>query len=124
MAQLAHVMETLLDHLRDGSVSVSTPVVDALLGSLDMLRIMKDDLANGTETPLDISAAVSSLEAAVGDIGQPPKGHREPALRTTISLDTEERSRLEAALDGEFTAYQISVSISRESSWAAVQLRM
>ncbi len=44
MTELAHVMESLLDKVSKGTLAVSTPIVDALLHSVDLLREMKDSL--------------------------------------------------------------------------------
>jgi len=38
MSGVAHVMETLLDKIRDGTQGVTTPVIDVLLHGLDTLK--------------------------------------------------------------------------------------
>ena len=63
MADLAHSMENLLDQLRQGTTGVSTIIVDALLGGLDLLRAMMDDLSASTDSQIDISKAVSVLDS-------------------------------------------------------------
>ena len=44
MSRVAHAMKTLLDKLRNGEVSVTPELVDALLHSLDALRVLTDEL--------------------------------------------------------------------------------
>lgn len=56
VAEFTHVMETLLDEMRDGRRQVTQPAIDVLLGSVDCLRTM---LAS-------IQAEESVDEAAVG----------------------------------------------------------
>ena len=42
MTEVAHAMESLLDKLRNHEVDVTSTVVDALLHSLDALRVLTD----------------------------------------------------------------------------------
>ena len=113
MTKLGHAMETLLDHLRDGSVEVSTEVIDALLGSLDLLKVMKDDLANGTDSNIDPGPVVAALESAVGDAAAPGQGHTAPKSAVNFNLDGEQAARMDAALNGGQHADEVRVNISR-----------
>src|SRR3990167_9209434 len=45
MAHLTHAMEDLLDRVRKKTLAVSPAIVDALLMSLDGLKILKDNLS-------------------------------------------------------------------------------
>jgi len=40
VADFTHIMETLLDEMRDGRRKVTQPAIDVLLGSVDCLRTM------------------------------------------------------------------------------------
>ncbi|MCH7712666.1 MAG: chemotaxis protein CheA [Chloroflexi bacterium] len=121
MTHLGHAMENLLDHLRDGSVEVSTGVIDALLGSLDVLKVMKEDLANGSDSNIDTIAVVAALERAAGDATSHAQGHTAPKAEVNFSLDDEQSSRMEAALNGGQHAQEVKIVISRDSSWASVR---
>ncbi len=66
MASVAHVMESLLDLLRNREAAVTTPVIDALLHSLDALRLLKEELVTGRESDVDIDAVVGELDQASG----------------------------------------------------------
>ncbi|MCL0102639.1 Hpt domain-containing protein [Dehalococcoidia bacterium] len=46
MADLTHAMENILDKLRKGTLSVTTQTTDALLHSLDILRILRAALTS------------------------------------------------------------------------------
>ena len=85
MTHLGHAMENLLDHLRDGSVEVSTGVIDALLGSLDVLKVMKEDLASGSDSNIDAAPAVAALEQAAGDATGHAQGHTAPKAEVNFS---------------------------------------
>ncbi|MEE8363886.1 MAG: Hpt domain-containing protein, partial [Dehalococcoidia bacterium] len=45
MTDVGHAAETLLEKLRNGALSVSTALINALLHSLDALRAFKEQLA-------------------------------------------------------------------------------
>ncbi len=49
VSDFTHVMETLLDEMRDGRRKVTQPAVDVLLGSVDCLREMLLSIQNGSE---------------------------------------------------------------------------
>ena len=121
MTHLGHAMENLLDHLRDGSVEVSTGVIDALLGSLDVLKVMKEDLASGSDSNIDAAPVVAALEQAAGDATGHAQGHTAPKAEVNFSLDDEQSSRMEAALNGGQHAQEVRIVISRDSSWASVR---
>ncbi len=46
VADYTHIMETLLDEMRDGRRKVTQPAVDVLLGSVDCLREMLTAIQN------------------------------------------------------------------------------
>ena len=64
MSELAHGMESLLDALRSGKISVSAEMVDSLLYSLDILKVLRDALVSPEKRPTDIRPAVARLESA------------------------------------------------------------
>lgn len=63
IASFTHVMETLLDEMRDGRREVTTKAVDLLLGSVDVLRGMVDAAKDGTENDTEtIATRLAMLE--------------------------------------------------------------
>ena len=70
---LSHVMETLLDRLRKGRMSASA-IVGELLGGIDDLRMMVNDLFHSEER--DITGRVERLERLLED---GPPAPAEPA---------------------------------------------
>ncbi len=66
ISSFTHVMETLLDEMRDGRRQVTQPVVDLLLESVDVLRSMVTAAQQGEETGISKAAEVQKkLEAAL-----------------------------------------------------------
>ncbi len=62
--RLAHVMENLLDRIRQGQVGVDHAKVDALLRGADHLKALIDDITRSNE--MDISAPMAAIEALLG----------------------------------------------------------
>ncbi|ESS73362.1 chemotaxis protein CheA [Methyloglobulus morosus KoM1] len=62
VADFTHIMETLLDEMRDGRRQVTQPAIDVLLGSVDCLRTMLTSIQ--AEESVD-SAAVEKYKTAL-----------------------------------------------------------
>jgi len=57
VSEFTHVMETLLDEMRDGSRDVTQFAVDSLLESIDVLRTMLESARDNTEVDEEMVAA-------------------------------------------------------------------
>ena len=121
MASVAHVTENLLDLLRNGEASVTTPVIDALLHSLDALRLLKEELVTGRESDVEIDAVVSELDQASGG-----EAGRIGAVATMdagagLALDSSAAENLKSALGAGQSAFLVKVIFNPQTSWAAVR---
>ena len=70
VAGLTHVLETLLDQVRSGERAIDAAGIDAMLGSVDVLRALLDEAQH--ERPADqaqVRAAMQRLEALPGAPG-------------------------------------------------------
>lgn len=66
VAEYTHIMETLLDEMRDGRRKVTQPAVDVLLGSVDCLREMLTAIQNDQEVnSVSVAKHKSALEAVL-----------------------------------------------------------
>ncbi|MGE5560912.1 MAG: Hpt domain-containing protein, partial [Chloroflexota bacterium] len=61
MAELTHAMENVLDKLRKDELDLTTQTMDVLLECLDLLRIMKDDIARDEDSGADPSSLLARL---------------------------------------------------------------
>ncbi len=67
MSKVAHSAETVLDKLRNGLLDIDTDVIDALLHSLDVLKILRENMLGNGEPP-EIGPVRAELERiATGD---------------------------------------------------------
>jgi two-component system chemotaxis sensor kinase CheA len=71
MAELTHAMESLLDMLRKDKLQISEEVTDCLLGALDTLKILKDELSSNREGAVDVAPAVARLKKVAGKASVP-----------------------------------------------------
>ncbi len=121
MAELAHAMESLLDKVRKGSLTVTTQVVDALLDSLDALTMLKEELVSPDVSALDITPHVAKLQmAAEGEAGA-EQAEAQERITGPVRLSQDGSERLWSMLESGQSAYQIKVTLSQETTWAAVR---
>ena len=68
VADFTHDMETLLDQMRNGERQVSPPVVDTLLGCVDVLRNMLHAIKDGDEIDVaNVAQMTSALKNILGE---------------------------------------------------------
>jgi len=89
VASFTHVMETLLDRMRDGTFEVTQEAVNLLLKSVDCLREMLTAVRdNGDLDAENIATLQNSLEALLG--GESPAETNTPA--PAVNNDTQEQT--------------------------------
>jgi len=67
VAEFTHDMETLLDQMRNGERQVTVPVVETLLGSVDVLRSMLNAIRDGSEIDVNnVSQMTASIKGILG----------------------------------------------------------
>lgn len=100
VADFTHVMETLLDEMRDGRRKVTQPAIDVLLGSVDCLRTMLASIQ--AEESVD-SAAVEKYKKALeielsGSASEPVVN---ASVATPPAAETAEPAAVEVADEAE-----------------------
>ena len=120
MTDLGHAMETLLDSVRKGSLAPTTNVVDALLHSLDKLRLLKDALIEPPDGPIDVSDVVAELNAAGGGESALPVV---TAAVAELKLTDEERASVAELLNTQpkAKAVLVSATLMDGCEWGAVR---
>ncbi|MDR1748995.1 MAG: chemotaxis protein CheA, partial [Spirochaetaceae bacterium] len=77
LSGFTHVMEDLLDELRSGTITVTEPVVDALLSAIDIIKEMLDARANGSIYSGDAEPVKNTLKGFLP--GKDPSGKKKAA---------------------------------------------
>ncbi|MFA7248625.1 MAG: chemotaxis protein CheA [Dehalococcoidia bacterium] len=121
MAHLTHAMEDLLDRVRKKTLVVSPAIIDALLMSLDGLKILRDNITTGDETPIDVEPIVEALHAAATGEAGPVAPAARASLASAMAADPALAARAASAAAEGRTPYVITVHIRPESDWAAVR---
>jgi two-component system chemotaxis sensor kinase CheA len=86
VAEYTHIMETLLDEMRDGRRQVTKPAVDVLLGSVDCLREMLTSIQNEEEVNMASAAKhQAALEMELNGTAGGGHGSAAPAHETAPS---------------------------------------
>lgn len=124
MTDLAHAMETVLDRLRKDELALSTPVVDALLHSLDTMRELRDELADPSGQDINIASVVAELEAVGGS--DAPSGDEQAApaaaVSTELVLDPTASERLAALVTEGQVALRVAITLESGTDWASIRL--
>ena len=63
LATFCHDVEDLLDALRGGTATVTEPIVDVLLSSIDIIKAMLESRKNGAAYQEDVSPIVSKIQS-------------------------------------------------------------
>ena len=61
ITQLAHVLEDLLDKVRQGKQAVTSALIDMVFTGVDSMSALVDDVAAGRESELDVRVLISRL---------------------------------------------------------------
>ena len=133
MAELTHVMESVLDDLRGGSLGVSSELIDALLAALDSLRLLRDEVVSGEINPdVDVATLASRLESIRGgsapsadpEAAVPPAAADagpEPAIGFEFELNPAELDRARTLEVKGKTAFALHVTLSAKSPMPAAR---
>ncbi len=66
LAEFTHLVEDVLDRIREGALRVTGPLVDNLLSSIDVVKRMLEERAAGRVFSEDIAPIVSALRSNLG----------------------------------------------------------
>ncbi len=126
MASLTHIMESILDCLRKGQLDTSTTMIDLLLQSLDVLRILKEEVITLEDSGIDPSSLVVAMRRFLAEnmASSPILQPAAPPIPTANSpqplLDSETAQLLDEWAD-EGDIYEILVTIAEDSPFPAAR---
>jgi two-component system chemotaxis sensor kinase CheA len=120
MSRLTHEIENLFDRLRQGTMDVTTHLVDVLFEALDTLKLLKDEIT-GEAREVEIDDITSKIRAVQeGEQGertapaageQAKSGGAEFAGPDAVELDEPVLSVIREAEIRGYQAYQINIAI-------------
>ena len=83
VAHLTHVMENILDKLRNHQLEVTSPIIDLVFETFDVLRVLINDSIESTDSGVDLDGIVAKLNAAANGQTAAPKPETAAAPQAT-----------------------------------------
>jgi two-component system, chemotaxis family, sensor kinase CheA len=118
MSRVAHAMENVLDKLRSHTLDINTPIANALLDGLDMLKLLREKLvSNEDSATVDVTAVIADLEKVNFGVSSEKKAAENPDIKPNESAQP---SLQPVQALGENTC-KIKVAFDKNSSWLAVR---
>ncbi|BBA76220.1 MULTISPECIES: chemotaxis protein CheA [Bacillus] len=129
LAHLTHLMENVLDAIRNGEMTVTSDWLDVLFEALDHLEEMVQSIIDGGDGKRDISEVSAKLDvnavhetAASAETAEPPASIQQAS--TEWNYDEFERTVIEEAEEQGFSRYEITVSLNESCMLKAVRVYM
>ena len=134
MSRLTHEIENLFDRLRQGTMKVTTPMVDVLFEALDTLKVLKDEIT-GNAGEVDETPVIGKIKSCLEDSGSAPADTDNPsgstakapvitASQETVDIfqpdDILENMIREAEVRG-YQAYKIHVEVDPDTQMKNVR---
>ncbi len=106
ISEFTHVMEDLLDEIRSEKVAVDSEVIDILLESIDVVKIMIEKRIAGEVYDEDITELKENLESLMNDEGS---GDKKTADKKTVKTAEKKQKEKKTTADKEsrLTEYEI-----------------
>jgi two-component system, chemotaxis family, sensor kinase CheA len=118
MSQVAHAMETVLDKLRSGKMGISTPIINALLSGLDLLKSLREKLVSNEDAD-DID--ILPVNAILEKIANKEPGTVKSTESKSVSAGIEVYEKINVARAKGYNAYKIKIKLDDNSDWMAVR---
>src|SRR5690625_1164745 len=128
LADLTHIMENVLDSVRNQEMDLDSDTIDVIFNAVDALEAMIIDIANGGEGKQDVSQLVKQLSAI--ESGEQPVSDQkaEPVNERTMNikeqLDQFELAVLQQSHESGFENYQVTVQLQETTLLKAARVYM
>ncbi|MBR7879930.1 MULTISPECIES: chemotaxis protein CheA [Bacillus amyloliquefaciens group] len=120
LAHLTHLMENVLDAIRNGEMPVTSDWLDVLFEALDHLEEMVQSIIDGGDGKRDISEVSAKLD--VNAVHETAASKQQAS--TEWNYDEFERTVIEEAEEQGFSRYEITVSLNESCMLKAVRVYM
>ncbi|MCR2820699.1 chemotaxis protein CheA [Lederbergia panacisoli] len=119
LANLTHIMENVLDGIRNEKMQVSTELLDIVFLAVDDLEAMVESIATGGDGTRDVSVAISKLEQIeqgnIQAISGKAKDETAAALASITypknKYDQYEKTVIEQSRELGFDCYELTISL-------------
>jgi two-component system chemotaxis sensor kinase CheA len=122
MAEVTHAMENMLDKLRNKKISLNSNMVDLLLRSLDVLKVLRMEINQQEESDIDISPVVSKIRHELSQQNiENVTNSRIADSGSDLKLDIDALDQLRDANKAGLTPLKIKIVFTESSIWKAVR---
>jgi two-component system chemotaxis sensor kinase CheA len=134
LSDLAHMMENLLQGIRDGSMSITSEIVDVIFKCFDEIHNVIDTVASGEKPEQDLQWLIDDIKAICEKSVKPAEekkktreivtdGSREYEVHKTV-LDNEVRKKIKEGMDAGKSCCEVTVFIdsNAQMKWVKAQL--
>ncbi len=120
MAELTHAMESVLDAVRKKTLPITTPIIDALLESLDALRVLLEEVATLRGSGMEFSPLAARLQTLLA--GGTAEGEAAPAAASAISVGAGLAEAMAAREATGLQMVEVRVCLAPDCAMPAVRL--
>jgi two-component system chemotaxis sensor kinase CheA len=134
LSDLAHMMENLLQGIRDGSMGITSEIVDIIFKCFDEIHNVIDTIASGEKPEQDLQWLINDIKVICEKSAKPAEEKRktmetvtdgagEYEVQKTV-LDNETRKRIKVGMDAGKSCFEITVFIDNKAQmkWVKAQL--
>ncbi|MCJ8006285.1 chemotaxis protein CheW [Lederbergia wuyishanensis] len=117
LANLTHIMENVLDDIRNEKTNVSSQLLDTVFLAVDDLEAMVESIASGGDGIRDVSIAIAKLEQI--EKGKITKEHAKEEIAATLEpitypknkYDQYEKTIIEQSKEQGYDCYELTISL-------------
>lgn len=91
VTNLTHKMEDILNRLRKAELTVTPEIMDLLLESLDILKVLLTNVRNNSDEQLDLSEIIAKLVAANEGLAIPASGTGQADAEGNVEVSTPQK---------------------------------
>lgn len=130
IADLTHIMENVLDAIRNEKLKVTASMLDVVFEAVSHLDEMVMDIEAGGDGKKDVTAVVAKLNRI--EKGEPIDGEVETSATTeavvsessSLQYDDFELTVIEQSLDQEFNVFEVAVALNEDCLLKAARVFM
>ncbi|MBN2078150.1 MAG: chemotaxis protein CheW [Spirochaetes bacterium] len=134
LSDLAHMMENLLQGIRDGSMAVTSEIVDVIFKCFDEIHNVIDTISSGEKPEQDLQWLIDDIQTICDKSARAAGGKRKKAPKATgggstdssaaSMLDADARKMIRRGLESGSTCCEVTVYIDPKAQmkWVKAQL--
>lgn len=117
MGELTHNMENIFDKFKNGELSVTTEVINALFKCLDTLEKMVDNIQNGSDEKVDTSELILMLKKLENnDVEEVQAEEPNPVMtKGDDELNEYEKDIVKEAIQRDYNVYKVYVELYKDT---------